>query len=279
MTLRIVTDSTCDLPQEIVRSLSITVVPCNVHFGTEVYEDGVDIEAAEFYRRLQTGSVYPTTSQPSVGAFVGAYQRLGKEAEQVLSLHISSKLSVTHNSAVLAKDEVKEGPEIEVFDSQQVSLGLGLMVVEVARIARDGGSLAEALEFLRRESRNFVAYCSVDTLEYLVRGGRASRLQGFFGSLLDIKPILLVRDGETHPVDRVRTRKKVLQKLEEIVAAQGNLRALGLLHSVCQDEADALADGCSPYFPRESMVISEFSSVMGVHLGPRALGVALWAQG
>ena len=279
MALRIVTDSTCDLPEETVRSLNITVVPCNVHFGEQVYGDGVDIGTVEFYRRLEADSVYPTTSQPAVGAFVESYQRLGKEAEQVLSIHISSKLSATHHSAVLAREEIKEGPEIEVFDSQQVSLGLGLMVMEVARIAQEGGSLADAVEFLGRESRNFAAYCSVDTLEYLVRGGRAGRLQGFLGSLLDIKPVIMVRDGETHPVDRVRTRKRVLQKLEGIVAAQGNLRALGLLHSVCRDEADALADGCSPYFPRERMVISEFSSVMGVHLGPRALGVGLWAQG
>ena len=276
MALRIVTDSTCDLPRDIVHSLNITVVPCNVHFGTDTYRDGIDIDAAEFYHRLATGTVHPTTSQPSVGALVEAYK--GAEAEQVLSLHISSKLSVTYHSALLAKEEIQGGPQIEVFDSLQVSLSLGFMVMEVARIAQAGGTLADALDFLHRETSNFVCYCSVDTLEYLVRGGRASRMQGFLGSLLDIKPIIAVRDGETHPVGRVRTRKKAVQKFKEIVASQEKLRALGVVHSVSPEEATALADDCSSHFPREQMLVSEFSAVMGTHLGPGALGLSFWKE-
>ena len=277
MGLRIVTDSSCDLPQDIVETLDITVVPCNVHFGADVYRDGVDIRAEEFYDRLATGSVHPTTSQPAVGDIVETYQKVGKEADEVLSLHISSKLSVTFHSAELARDEIKGGPRIEVADSLQVSLGLGLMVMEVARIAKDGGSLEEAMAFLNAEKADFTSYCSVDTLEYLVRGGRASRFQGFFGSLLDIKPVIQVRDGETHPVDRVRTRKRALQRLAAVVAAGSDVKALGIVHSVCPEEAEALAAACADYFPRDKMSVAQFSAVMGVHLGPRAIGIGLWA--
>ncbi len=279
MTLRIVTDSSCDLPQGIVESLNITVVPCNVHFGADVYRDGVDIERAEFYRRLSTGGVHPTTSQPSVGAFVDVYQSLGAPGDEVLSIHLSSTLSVTHHSATLAKEEIKDGPRIEVVDSLQVSLGLGLMVMEMASIARDGGSLADAMAFLDKEKASFMSYCSVDTLVYLVKGGRASRLQGFFGSLLDIKPVLQVKDGEIHPVGRVRTRKRMVQRLADVAGSHGKPRALGLLHSASSEEADALAELCVPHFPRERMIVSEFSAVMGAHLGPRALGIALWSGG
>ncbi len=276
MTLRIVTDSSCDLPADIVQSLNVTVVPCNVHFGDQVYRDGVDIKAAEFYQRLATGGVHPTTSQPSVGAFVEAYQRLGKETNEVLSLHLSSKLSVTSHSAELAKQEVKSGPRIEVVDSLTVSLGLGILVREVAKMARDGATLADAMAFLKRELPNARSYCTVDTLTYLVRGGRASRLQGFFGGLLDIKPIIEVRDGETHPVDRVRTRRKAMARFAEIVAAAKGVRAVGVLHAASPEDGRALADLCAAHFSRDQMIVSEFSSVMGAHLGPKALGLALW---
>lgn len=278
MALRVVTDSTCDLHPDIARSLNITVVPCNVHFGDALYRDGVDIQPEEFYRKLASGGAPPRTSQPSVGAFLEVYQRLAGEAEEVLSLHISSKLSGTCQAARLAKEEAKAGARIEVVDSLQVSLGLGILAMESARMAQRGASLDDALTFLHREAPNVISYCAVDTLEYLVRGGRASRLQGFFGSLLNIKPIIAVRDGETHPVDRVRTRKRLLERLREIVASQKKVRALGVLHSVCGEEAEALADSCSPYFPREQVLISQFSAVMGAHLGPRALGLALWSE-
>ena len=279
MTLRVVTDSSCDLPPEVARSHNITVVPCNVHIGDEVYRDGVDIHPEAFYEKLASGAASPKTSQPSIGTFLEVYQRLAGEAEEVLSLHISSKLSGTCQSARLAKDEVKNGMRIEVVDSLQVSMGLGILAVESARLAQQGASLDAAVAFLDREIPNVVSYFSVDTLEYLVRGGRASRLQGFFGSLLNIRPILAVRDGEVHPVDRVRSRKRLLERLREIVASQKKVRALGVLHSVCQEDAEAMADECSPFIPREQILISQFSPVMGAHLGPRALGLALWSEG
>lgn len=276
--LRVITDSSCDLPQDIVKSLEITVVPCRVHFGDEVYRDGVDIQPEEFYGRLAHGTVHPTTSQPAIADLVGAFERVGSDADEVLCLLLSSRLSAAVASAGLAKDEIGKGPRIAIVDSRQVSLGLGLMVREVALIAKGGGSLEEAMAFLEAEKGNFTSYVSVDTLDYLVRGGRASKIQGFFGSVLDIKPVIQVRDGETHPVDRVRTRVRALRKLGEVMQSAPEVHAMGVVHSVCPDDAVTLMELCAGSFPRADMVTAQFSAVLGVHLGPRAIGMGLWTK-
>lgn len=276
MALRIVTDSTCDLPHDIVRSLDITVVPCNVHFGEQVYRDGVDLTRAEFYRRLSSGGAHPTTSQPSAGAFLEVYRKMARPGDEVLSVHVSSKLSGTCHSARMAREEARGTPAVEVVDSQQVSLGLGILVMETARMAHEGASLAQAKDFLEREIPKVTCYCTVDTLEYLVRGGRASRLQGFFGTLLNIKPIIAVKDGEVHPVSRVRSRRRAVERFVELAASARALRAVGVVHGAAPDVGGTLAEGCGAHFPRERIVVSEFSAVMGVHLGPGALGLGLW---
>ena len=282
MIFRVVTDSTCDLPPGALAGMDVTVVPCSVHFGEEHLRDGQDIANAEFYQRLARDPIHPSTSQPSVGAFLDAYGQKDHDGQTddglgILSLHVSSRLSGTVNSATQAKAQLQgNGPRIEVVDSLTVSLGLGILVLEAARIAQAGGRLEEAVEFLQREGPRVHAYCSVDTMKYLVRGGRASRLQGFFGTLLDIKPVIEVKDGETHPVDRVRTRKRLAARFVELVRDQGPIKALGFIHGNCRSDAEWMADAAAPYFPRERMLITEFSPVMGVHLGPGALGVALW---
>ena len=279
MSFRIVTDSSCDLPLGVAESLGLRVIPCNVHFGEEVLRDGVDIQQEEFYRRLATGDVHPTTSQPSIGAFLELYEALAKETDQILSLHISSKLSGTINSATQAKRELNGQARIEIFDSSTVSLGLGLLARECGRIARDGGSLDDTLAFLTEEAPNIRAFFTVETLEYLVRGGRASRLQGFFGTLLGIKPIIELRDGETHPVDRVRTRKRAVARLRDIVHGYTDIRSLGFMHSRCEADAEALAQESPVPYPSEKVMLSELSPVMGAHLGPGALGVVVWSRG
>ncbi|MSQ25385.1 MAG: DegV family protein [Dehalococcoidia bacterium] len=276
MTLRIVTDSTCDLPPDLLRDLNVTVVPCNLHFGTDVLRDSVDITPPQFYQRLASAKALPTTSQPSVGLFLETYRRLAGEATEVLSLHISQKLSGTHASAVQAVAELASPLRVQVVDSTQVSLGLGFLVREAARMARDGATLGQAHAFLRDAIPAMRSYVTVDTLGYLVRGGRASRMQGFFAGMLDIKPIIVVRDGETHPAGRVRSRRRAMQSFQEIAAQAGKLRALGFMQAACLADAAALADSCSSIFPRADMLIREFTPVMGAHLGPGALGMALW---
>ncbi|MBF8299565.1 MAG: DegV family protein [Dehalococcoidia bacterium] len=278
MTLRVVTDSTCDLPPDLVSSLNVTVIPCNIHFGQEAFRDGVDMKSEQFYTRL-TGTVYPKTSQPSVESFLEGYRGLGDKVGEVLSLHVSSKLSTTVTAAQLAAKELGKVPRIEVVDSLQASLGLGLLVMEAARIAQAGGNLQDALTFVDHERSKITSYFAVDTLEYLVKGGRASKAQAFLGSLLSIKPILAVKDdGEVHPVERVRTRKRVLERLAELAASAGTIRGMGVLHSVAAEDAEALATACSAHFPRGKIVLSQFSAVLGCHLGPRALGLVLWTD-
>jgi DegV family protein with EDD domain len=279
MALRIVTDSTCDLPKSFITEMGVTVLPCNLHIGDKTLLDGIDITSEEFYKRLAQGGPAPTTSQPSVGAFLDAYNKIGRPGDEILSLHISAKLSGTYNSAFQAAKEAQTKAKIEVVDGMTVSLGLGILVREVATMAKRGATLAQAKVFLSKEIPNITCYCSVDTLEYLVRGGRASRVQGFFGSLLDIKPIISVRDGEVHPVDRVRTRKRMLARLVEMAGEAKGLRALGVMHSACEDEAEALADQLGQYFPRNEILIREFTPVMGAHLGPRAIGMGMWKGG
>ena len=275
MAVHVVTDSSCDLPETLARSLDIAIVPCNIHFGQESYRDGVDMRPDEFYRRL-AGDVLPKTSQPSVEAFLETYRHFEEPGAQVLSLHLSSKLSTTVKAAQLAKEQMGS-QVIRVLDSSQVSLGLGILAMEAARISREGGSLNDAAAFVEKERANIASYFSVDTLEFLVKGGRASKVQGFLGSLLNIKPVLVVKDdGEVHPFERHRNRKRVMERLVELVAHAKGLRALGVLHSVSPEDAEALAEACGAHIPRDKIVVSQFSSVLGTHVGPRALGLVLW---
>ena len=273
MSFKVVADSTSDLPADIIEELGIHIVPATVQFGTESLRDGVDITRAEFYQRLETDDRHPTTAQPSVGAVLDVYREVG--ADQILSVHISSKLSGTYSSATQAAKELGEGTRIEVYDSLNASLGTGLLVRGVAKMARDGGSLEDAVAWLDARRDLVETRASVETLKYLIRGGRASRLQGFFGSLLDIRPIVQLIDGELRPADRVRSRKRLLRRFEDTVAAQSGGFTLGVLYSADPTDANALAERCSAYTPAERIIAAEFSPALGSHLGPGALGIVI----
>ena len=279
MSFKVVTDSTCDLPADIAKESGVFIVPATVQFGTESYRDGVDITRAEFYRRLESDDRHPTTAQPSVGAFLDTYREVRAETDQILSVHISSKLSGTYSSATQAAKELSDGPRVEVYDSLNASLGVGLLVRGVAEMARAGGSLDDAVAWLDARRDRVETRVSVATLKYLVRGGRASRLQGFFGGLLDIRPIIQLIDGELRPADRVRSRKRLLRRLEEVVAAHGEGMTLGVLYSADPADAETLAERCTQYTPRERIMIAECSPALGSHLGPGALGIAILPDG
>ena len=279
MSFKVVADSTCDLPADIAEESGVFIVPVTVQFGTESYRDGVDITRAEFYQRLEEDDRHPTTAQPSVGAFLDTYREVSAETDQILSVHISSKLSGTYSSATQAAKELSGGPRIEVYDSLNASLGVGLLVRGAAEMARAGGSLDDAVAWLDARRDRVETRVSVSTLKYLVRGGRASRLQGFFGGLLDIRPIIQLIDGELRPADRVRSRKRLLRRLEEVVAAHGEGMTLGVLYSADPADAETLAERCTQYTPRERIMIAECSPALGSHLGPGALGIAILPDG
>lgn len=275
MAVRVVTDSTSDLPPQVAQELGVVVVPLNVHFGTEQYRDGIDISADEFYRRLIQGSVFPTTSQPSPGTFLETYNALAEETDEIISIHFSSKLSRTFDSALLAKQDVKKPCQIEVVDSKQASMGIGLVVIAAARAAQGGASLSEVVEVSTNAVDGIRTFFTCDTLEYLRKGGRIGKVSAFLGSLLNIKPILTVKDGEAHPLERVRTRSKALDRLYELVANLSNIADMTLAYSTNQEDADKLAQRLSAHFPIERMYKARFGPVLGTHIGPGAVGVAV----
>lgn len=274
MTVRIVTDSTCDLPADEVERHGITVVPLSVFFGDEGFLDRVDITAAEFYERMRSFSGLPRTSQPSVELFQDAYRRLAGEGVEIVSIHVSSKLSGTLNAASVAREVVKDEVHVDLIDSYNVSLGLGLIVLEAARAAQAGASVREVVATARRAMDRTSVHVVVDTLEYLQKGGRIGRARSFLGSVLSIKPIIRVDDGEVAPVERVRTRSKAIERMFEL--ASGMPRAKEMFIGCGGDESDALAfvERLRPLLPHTDLKIGHLGPVVGVYTGPNALGIA-----
>ncbi len=235
MTVRVVTDSTADLPAALAAELGITVVPLHIHFGEETYEDGVTITKDEFYRRLTTGPILPKTSAPAAGTFTEVYERLAKETDEIISLHISSKLSATHTSALLGKEGVKTACTIGVVDSYSASIGLGLLAIRAAEQARQGARLSDIVTDIETAIPNTKYFGVVDTLEYLHKGGRIGMATALLGSLLNVKPILGLRHGVAHPIERVRgNRQKAFDRLCEMVAGYHSISSLAIAHTTAE---------------------------------------------
>lgn len=276
MSVRVVTDSTADLPQPMVKELGIVVIPLNVHFGTETYLDRVTISENEFYRRLLQGRVFPTTSQPSAGAFAEVYQSTyggAPDCSGIVSIHISSLVSGTINSALLGRDTAGVNCPIEVVDTQSVSMGEGLTVLAAARAAQAGASFGEVVEVARHTLARVQTRFTLDTLEYLHKGGRIGRAQFFLGTLLSFKPILRF-EGEVHPVERVRTRSRAQERLFEFVQGAGRLEEGAILYSTNRDEAETFKERVSSFFPPGKLHLARLGPVLGTYTGPGLLGVA-----
>ena len=277
MAVKIVTDSTGDLPAEVVQELDITVVPLNVHFGEESFQDGVDLDSDGFFERLTTEASLPTTSQPSVGAFLETYRGLLEAGHEVVSVHISAKLSGTMNSALQAREQLDAGPRLTVVDSQQVGLALGIVATAAAQAVKDGASYEETVELTPRVSERVRLFVLLETLEYLQRGGRIGRAQAFLGSLLHIRPILTVLEGEVHPLERVRARKRGLERLCQLAAECGPLQQVGICHSTTPEDALALEEQVRPTLARGRLIQARFGPVLGTHVGPGAIAVTVQA--
>ena len=277
MAVKVVTDSTGDLPAEVVRDLDITVVPLNVHFGEESFQDGVDLDSDGFFQRLTTEARLPTTSQPSVGAFLETYRGLLEAGHDVVSVHISAKLSGTMNSALQAREQLDAGPRLTVVDSQQVGLALGVVATAAAQAVKDGASYEETVELTPRISERVRLFVLLETLEYLQRGGRIGRAQAFLGSLLHIRPILTVREGEVHPLERVRARQRGLERLCQLAAECGSPQQVGICHSTTPDDALALAERMQPALAGGRLIQARFGPVLGTHVGPGAIAITVQA--
>ena len=208
MVVKIVTDSAADLPTQLAQQLGITVVPVYLRFGDEVYRDGVDIEGDEFYQRLENSPVHPTTSQPTPEDFASVYRELSKETDEIVSVHIPQKLSGTYNSALQGRELAAAKSHVEVVDSFSVSMGLGLIVMAAARLAQAGVGLQGVMEEIKQAIPQIHLLGVFDTLKYLLLGGRISRAKAIVGSVLNVKPLITIRDGELVPAGLARTRAK-----------------------------------------------------------------------
>lgn len=272
--VKIVTDSTADLPRAISEDLGITVVPLNVHFGEVVYRDQVDLDSDQFFNLLATSAELPKTSQPSPGRFEETYRQLGPDGSQIVSIHLSSKLSGTLHSAELARDAVRAITPVEVLDSHSASLGLGLIAMAAAEAARAGADEREVVSLVRRLAQNVHILFFVDTLEYLQRGGRIGRASAFLGTLLNIRPILRLEEGEVQPAEKVRTRSKAIDRLVEFVELFPSIERLAVIHSsLSSNEAETLLKRLEPLYPREKIIVNRYGPVIGTHAGPGGLGV------
>ena len=274
MTVRIVTDSTCDLPRDLIERLGITVVPLTVFFGDEAFLDGVEIDAPTFYERMKASNVLPRTSQPSVELFQDAYERVGADGSEIVSIHLSSKLSGTLNAASVAREVVKDHVHVDLIDTYQVSLGLGLVVMEAAAAAQAGKPLDEVVAAARRAMDRTGVHVLVDTLEYLQKGGRIGRAQSMLGSILSIKPILRVEDGEVTPFERVRTRGKAIERMFQLATSQPRLKTLFVATGGDYATAEDLIARLRPLLPHTEIILADLGPTVGVYTGPGALGIA-----
>ena len=274
MTVKIVTDSTADLPDELVKEMGITVVPVYVRFGEEVLRDRVDISEDEFYERLTHDPVHPNTTQPTPQDFVDVYQKLVQGADGIVSIHLTGKLSGTCNSALMARETVGKECPIEVVDSETLSMALGLVVIAAATAAKAGESMDKIVEAAKQAMPKIRLLFLLDTLEYLKKGGRIGKAKALLGSILSVKPMLAVKDGELVPAGQARTRAKGMDKLFEFVQSAANIQDLAVVYNTTPDEAQTLAERIGSVFDKEKIRMSRVGPALGVHGGPGAMIVA-----
>ena len=276
MAVRIVTDSLSDLTSELIGNLDITLVPLTVLFGHETYLDRVTISTDEFYHRLVHGDIWPASTQPSPQDFANTYDKLAETTNEILVIILSSRLSGTYQSAMAGKNLMKARKcRIEVIDSQTVAGGLGLVVLAAAKEARNGANLDKLVEFTRKALKrsHFIVY--FDTLKYLAKGGRIGKAQGLLGSVLPIKPILNVKDGEMSPVTRVRSIAAGIAYLNNYMNSFKNIETVSIEHTTSIESADELARLFGSTHPKIPILRSTVSPVLGVYGGPNALAVTV----
>jgi len=272
MTIKIVTDSTCDLPEEIVSELDITVVPLYINFGHESYLDGVDLSREAFYARLPDCDPPPTTAMPGPQVFLDAYERRAEEgATEILSIHISRSLSAVVDTAQLAAREASI--PVTVLDSGTLSLGTGFLVWAAAEAAAQGHSMEEIVALTQEQGQRTHVFAALDTLEFLRRGGRMNRVIAVVGSWLQMKPLLKMHDGEP-TAEKIITAKAATQRLIALLREQGPLDRVALVHTHALDKAQELHRQAQHLLPEGEILSVDITPVFGVHLGPGAVGFA-----
>lgn len=275
MSIKIVTDSTCDIPLPLVEKYGITVVPSYVNVGEKSYMDGIDLSRDEFYENLPHYKHHPTSAAPAPAIFTQAYEEAAEQgASEVLAIHVSSTFSSFLNNATLGAEGTDKIP-VTLFDSKQLSMGLGFQVLTAVRLAQQNASMADIIAELNQLRPHCHTYCMVETLDALRRGGRVNWLQMGVGNLLNIKPLIHVYEGEVLQATRVRTRKKAIAKMIELAANSGEITHVALLNSNA-DDYEAMQELMSPHIPATAEVVRTVACpAIGVHVGAKALGIVV----
>jgi DegV family protein with EDD domain len=276
MTVRVVTDSSTDLPRPLVEALGVTVVPITLNFGAERLRDGVDIDHETFYRRLASSDVFPSTSQITPVEFSAAYASIDPGSD-VVSIHAAAELSGTVNSARQAAAADGGDRRIEVIDGRSTSMALGHVVVRAARLAASGAPLGAVVDEANRSIARAGVWFTVDTLEFLARGGRIGRAKHLLGTMLRIKPLLTVRNGVVEPIAQLRTRAQAADALARLAGERRPLAALSVAYSTDEQAAAALADRLAGegLLPRDEILVTRLGPAIGTHVGPGCLSVAV----
>ncbi len=267
-TFAVVTDSTADLPDEWRRRYDIEIVPLKVLFGQDTFRDRVDMTDEQFFARLAASTSLPTTSAPSPGEFAEVYRRLARDHEGCISIHIGEQLSATAEAARVGASSV-EGFTVNVIDSQTVSMPIAFL----CRVAAESPTLEEATAEVERRIPKSRVLALLDTLRYVEMGGRVSRAQAMIGTMLDLKPLLLVANREIKSVDRVRTRSRAIQRMVEFLRTEMPVETLAVMHAQAPDEAERIATQLRAELPSMEIPIGRIGCVLGTHTGPQALGL------
>jgi len=273
--VRIVTDSTADLTNEIASALQITIVPLCVNFGDESYRDNIDLTTEEFYQKLANCTTLPTTSSPSPGNFAEVYDKLGGETDEILTITISSKLSASYQAAVDGAKLRKSKSRVEIIDSLSAVVGLGLIVISAAKAAQEGCNINEVIGVTKSSMQRIELRIAFDTLEYLKRGGRIGTAQAFLGSMLKINPILTIKDGITEGVAKPRSRARALDYLYDFAMSFSHIEEIAIEDANTPDDVENLMNRLSVRLPRERIYKMKVSPVIGTHVGPRVVGIGI----
>jgi len=276
LSVRIVTDSTSDIPPHMAQALGISVVPLSVIFGEEAYKENVEISPDLFYERLQKAKDLPTTSAPSVGDFLQTYREVLKETNEIVSIHLSSKLSATYSNACQAAAQLNdEGARIDVVDSKVISLGMLFLARASAKAAAAGATVDAIKKMIEGMIPRTHIYVLLDTLEYVRRGGRIGRARAFIGTMMRVKPVLSIRDGEVHPEERVRTRVHALDRVFQMATSFPEIEEIGVAYSTNAAEAEGMRRRLQEALGDKKVEVTRLGPVIGVHGGPGVLGIGI----
>ncbi len=273
--IQIITDSMADMPKDVLDKYNIMVMPLTIIFGDEEYRDGIDLTNAQFYEKLSQSKDLPKTSQVSPNKFIEVFEKVLNEGKDVLCINGSSKASGTFQSAVVAKSSLGND-KIEVFDTMALSLGAGIFVYEAAKMAAEGKDLKEIVEYLNTIKGNVDHIFTVDTLEYLKKGGRLNPMKATIATMLNIKPILTVVDGLVEPLDKVRGSKKVIGKMIELAKERGKTfenKVIGISHASSEDTVNLLKEQIMKELKPKEIMIKEIGCTIGTHAGPGTLAM------